>query len=158
WAARTTVPSPGPSCRGILLLVAAGGAINLCFPRNLRHPHFGSRHRRRLLSRLPDRACRPSGEQATLWTCASCPAKLCRTSPLSTSHSRTVWSQLHESMRLPSGAKATEVTTSVCPVNTECLFPPLTSHSRIVLSRPHDRARRPSRENATHCTPSVCPS
>src|SRR5262249_11190442 len=70
----------------------------------------------RVVSELPDRAVRPSGEKATEETSSECPVKVRSFLPVTTSHSFRVASELPDRAVRPSGEKATDKTQPECPV------------------------------------------
>src|SRR5436190_2128028 len=73
-------------------------------------------HSLSVLSRLPDSAMRPSGENLTETTMSECPMKVRSSLPVATSHSLSVLSWLPDSAMRPSGENATELTMPECPV------------------------------------------
>src|SRR5206468_3929297 len=72
-------------------------------------------HQISVLSLLPDRACRPSGDNATACTESLCPERESRGCPLSRFHQISVWSSLPDRACCPFGDNATALTRPLCP-------------------------------------------
>src|SRR5439155_24573896 len=109
------LPAPfRPRPSSYTVLFCAPGLQTDCAVRCTRTSHAVSLCRD-VVSKLPDRAQRPSGLHDTEVTVSVCPSKVRRHLPLDTSHSRSVLSALIERVKRPSGLHDTEVTWSVCP-------------------------------------------
>ncbi len=117
----------------------------------------GSCQRRTVVSKLPEMARRPSGENATEFTAMVCPSIRHTSLPLARSHKWTGPSRPADKARRLSGENATHLTCLSSLFNCLSSFPVATSHKRTVSSLPAERMSRPSAEQARLRTRPTCP-